>query len=208
MDCCPCLCIFFPCANWPVICLVTHLHLCVGSSQIACSMALPLTSLSVGDRCGIFDCQYFFASGPFKALCNATFRFFTCHCPTISICHDSFGNLYSDFPLYSTSMQAFATRLASMFNHACQNSTIGCPLSWCPLMCKYVILHGTLCAAFLQVFSKSECATKGSTNFFDHRQSKTECPSHAMSIFPAAVGSVANSLCMVIRMPYRLATLL
>jgi len=146
---CPHHCIFFPWANRLVICLVTHLHLCVGSSRMAHSMALLSTLLSVGDRCGIFNCQYFFAGGPFKALRSATFGFLTFLLPVISMYHDSFGIWYSTLPSYNTSMQAFTARSASIFSHACQDSTMGCPLSWCPFMCEYITLHGRSCSVFL-----------------------------------------------------------
>jgi len=200
-DCCPHHCMFLLCANWLVICLVTHLYLCVGSFCTALSMALQSTSLSVSDNCVIFECQYCCAGGPFRVSCNATLGFFTCCQPVISMNHDSFGSWYSGWPLCSPSMQAFANRLASLFSRASQDNTVGCPLSWYPLMCKYITVQGRIFSIFLHAFNRLECAANRSTGFLDCRWSKTEQPLHDMLMWPVALGSVANNCCSMIRIP-------
>jgi len=60
-------CMFFPCANCPVICLDTHHHLVGCASEVACSIASVSTSFSDGDRCESLECQYCCAGGPLRA---------------------------------------------------------------------------------------------------------------------------------------------
>jgi len=77
-DHCPWHFMFFPCANCPVICFVTHLCLCAGISLIALLRASISSSDNEGDKLGICLCQYCHAGGLFSAFCSACFGFFCC----------------------------------------------------------------------------------------------------------------------------------
>jgi len=135
VDCLPCLAMFFPCAKWPVMCLVTHLCLPGLLSLIALSIACRSSSLCGCVVSGSLVSQYCCAAGLFIANCSAHWWCLMILSQLMSNRHDLNGRGRFGSSGLSLLMLPLAAKSASMFIHTSRESTMGYPLSWCPFTC-------------------------------------------------------------------------
>jgi len=198
---------FFPCANWPVICFVAH-HLCVECVSFnALFIASVSRSLSVDEANCNLDFQYCCAGGLFRAHQISLLWFFTIHWFEIINTRGSMGRILVTFAMYSVSMLALALRSTSMLSHASCWRTVGWPLSWWPLMCWNFTQHWICVRMFLQARRRSAWAVNGLMVFLLRSLSRTDFPSHA-TVRDPCIGLSFTMYCTVKRSPHRPAALL
>jgi len=125
VDLWPCLAMFFLCAKWPVMCLVTHLRRLGVLLLIACSRACRSNSLWGWIPCGSLVSQYHCAGGPFITALSVHWWCLMIFLWLMRSCHGSNGRGCSGSAGLTSLMLPLAAKLVSIFNHASRDSTVG-----------------------------------------------------------------------------------